>query len=84
MLGLDVARTLAVIRLLASGETITVGDFEIGMGEDMSIGPVFNGSDGEKHISGLSTMDLSQFHKLLNDHQVGHPIPKFTRSLLTF
>jgi hypothetical protein len=77
MLDLDVARTLAIVRLLAFGETITVGEFVIGMGEDMSIGPVMTGSDGEPHVAGLSTMDLAQFHKLLNDYDIGHPIPDF-------
>ncbi len=71
----EYARTLAIVRELASGKRLTIGDTVIGMDEDMSIGPVIVGSDGEEHVAGLATMDLALLNKVLSKHRVGGVIP---------
>ena len=71
----DHIRTLSIVRKLAEGKTLKIGDFTIGMGADMSIGCIMTNPDGEQHIGGLSTMDLAQFNKLLNEHNIGSIIP---------
>ena len=77
MIRQDHARTLAIVKQLALGKTIKIDEYEIGMGNDMSIGVIMtNSKTGETHIGGLSTMDLAQFNNLLNKHNINNPIPE--------
>lgn len=66
---------MAIVHELAQGKRLAVNSFFIAMGEDMSIGVEIVGSDGERHIGGLSTMDLAQLNSLLNKHNIGMPLP---------
>ncbi len=71
----DHARTIAILKEMANGKIIKIGDYEIGMADDMSIGAIMTKSNGQQHIGGLSTMDLAQFNTLLNKYDIGMPIP---------
>lgn len=67
---MQLARTLTVVRELAQGKRLRIGDRELAMGEDMSIGFIITGSDGVDHIGGLSTVDLSELNTLLNHYDI--------------
>lgn len=68
-------RTLAVVKELMKGKTITLDDFTIGMGDDMRIGVIAeNQETKEKWILGLSTMDLCELNNLLTKHHFW-PVP---------
>ena len=45
------------------------------MGEDMGIGFLIQRAGGEERIAGLSTMDLVQLNRLLNEYNIGLAIP---------
>lgn len=71
-------RTLSIVQQLAQGKWLHLPNGQkIGMGQDMSVGFVFTMSDGAEHIGGLSTMDLCQLNKLLNEHNIGMAIPNY-------
>ena len=72
---MDMVRTISVVRELALGKILTLGNgLGIMMGADMSIGSVID-VERRKMVAGLSTMDLCELNDLLNKHGIGHAIP---------
>lgn len=72
----DHIRTLSIVQQLAQGKRLTLPTGQvIGMGEDMSIGFLIQRAGGEECIAGLSTMDLAQLNRLLNEYDIGMAIP---------
>ena len=55
---------------MSEGKQLDVGDFKIGMGEDLSIGFVMSNSKGETSISGFSDLTVKQLNSLLDKHNV--------------
>ena len=45
MINHDFVRTISIIKELAKGKTLVVGDFTLGMGEDMSVGFLYDVGD---------------------------------------
>lgn len=67
-------RTMAIVREMSTGKRITLkSGLVIAMDESMKIGPVLRLPDGEEHVAGLSTMDLSELDRLLTLEGVGSP-----------
>lgn len=72
----NVLRTLAIVRLLAQGERLTLPDGHIlAMTEDMAIGYAVHYGSGEWRLSPLATMDLTALDALLTREGIGHPLP---------
>ena len=72
----DHVRTLSIVQQLAAGKRLTLPTGQvIGMGEDMSIGFLIQRADGEERVAGLSTMDLAQLNRLLNEYDIGMLMP---------
>ncbi len=66
------ARTLSIVKQLVQGNQLTIPNVgTIAMAEDMSIGFIGKDLDGNEFVSSLSTMDLAQLNKLLNDEEIG-------------
>lgn len=71
----EIARTLSIVQQMAQGKRLHLPNGQkIGMGEDMSIGFVITKANGVAHIGGLSTMDICQLNRLLNEHNIGMAI----------
>jgi hypothetical protein len=67
---------MAIVKEMLKGKHVKTPIGEIGMGEDMSIGFVMYHESGAITIGGLSTMDLAQLNRLLNDYNIGLVIPE--------
>ncbi len=68
----DHIRTLAILKNLSKGQQLTIPNIgTIAMAEDMSIGFIAKDADGNEFIMNLSTINLAQLNKMLNDHKIG-------------
>lgn len=74
----DVIRTVSIIKELALGKTLKMGNFTLAMGEDMSVGFLYE-IDGENRV--VSSMTLEELNAVLNKHEIGVVIPTY-RELL--
>ena len=70
----DVARTLAILRLMAQGQTLTIDGYTFAMSEHMDIGTVMM-KNGKPVLMLTPEMSLGAFHRMLTRHDIGMPIP---------
>lgn len=76
MIEIGIARTLAVLREMAEGKTIKIGEYDFGMTPEMRIGPITYYVMGSPMLGKASEMSLSSFHSMLERENVGAPIFK--------
>ena len=71
-----IKRTLHIVCQLAEGKFLRLPDEKraIAMGDDMSIGYIFTRTNGDQVIPELSTIDLKQLNKILNDNNISYII----------
>lgn len=72
----DIVRTLAVLRELSKGHTLWLpfSGQELGMGNDMSVGFVYDMDTKGKRI--VNDFSLSEINDLLEKNDVGLPLPR--------
>jgi hypothetical protein len=76
IVNMEHVRTLSIVQQLAQGKVLTLPNgWEVAMGEDMSIGFPWKDAEGRVYIGGLSTMDLAELNRLLNEYGIGMAIP---------
>lgn len=70
---LQFARTMSVVRQLAKGKHLRLGDIKIGMGEDMTIGFVTEWLDGVRITDDLSIKHLNDLCEM---YEIAMVIPE--------